>query len=302
MRDIQISLTTDMGYFRPTLVAMASAIEKASRPVTVHLLGDGLADAAVRIAEAVCAETPGTTLVHHDLSDMLPEALGSGRWPRAAIGRLRLPTLMEGRVLHLDGDTMTFADIAPLFDLDLHDNAVAAVRDYTPLYWILKKSPAERSLLPDMTELMSPYPIYDYFNSGVLLMDADRIRSDGDLLGKFADTELVQRLPFPDQDLLNIALKGRTSFLHPRWNMFYGRTRHMNRVSNAALPSELVHGPAPLGIVHFAHDPKPFNPIERRHWRKTSFLFRFLPMLVRYRLNARRLLRPVEDALRRIEA
>ena len=302
MRDVQISLTTDMGYLRPTLVAMASAIEKASRPVSVHLLGDGLADAAVEIAEAVCAETSGTTLVHHDLSNILPEALGSGRWPRTAMGRLRIPTLTQGRVLHLDGDTMTLADIAPLFDLDLHDNAVAAVRDYTPLYWILKKSPAQRSWLPDMTELMSPYPIHDYFNSGVLLMDADCIRSDGDLLGKFADTELVQRLQFPDQDLLNIALKGRTSFLHPRWNMFYGRTRHMNRVLRAALPRELVHGPLAPGIVHFAHDPKPFNPIERRHWRKTSFLFRFLPMLVRYRLNARRLLCPVEDALKRIES
>ena len=302
MRDIQISFATDAGYLRPTLVAMASAIEKASRPVTVHLLGDGLPDAAVEIAKAVCAETPGAALVHHDVSDMLPEEFEFEHWSRAAMGRLCIPTLMEGRVLHLDGDTMTFADIAPLFDLDLHDDVAAAVRDFAPLHWISKNSPMGRSRLPVVTELMNPYPIHDYFNSGVLLMDADRIRSDGVLLETLADMDLARRLYYPDQDLLNIALKGRTAFLHPRWNVLYGRTGHISRVAKAALPPELVHGPLPLGIVHFVYDPKPFNSIKREHWRKTSFLFRLLPMLVRYRLNARRLLQPVEDALRRIES
>ena len=302
MRDIQISLATDAGYLRPTLVAMASVIEKASRPVTVHLLGDGLSDAAVEIAETVCAETPGTALVHHDVSDMLPEEFESEHWSRAAMGRLRIPTLTEGRVLHLDGDTMTFVDIAPLFDLDLHDDIVAGVRDFAPLHWISKDSPMGRSRLPILLELMSPYPIHDYFNSGVLLMDTDRIRSDGTLLGMLADTKLAQRLYYPDQDLLNIALKGRAAFLHPRWNAFYGRTGHIGRVARAALPPELVHGPSSLGIAHFIYEPKPFNAIRRKHWKKTSFLFRLLPMLMRYRLNARRLLHPVEDAFRRLES
>ena len=73
------------------------------------------------------------------------------------------------------------------------------------------------------------------------------------------------------------------------------------RFMRIALPPELVHGPLTLGIVHFAREPKSFNAIEHQHWRKSSFFFRPLPMLVRYRLNARRLLRPVESALRRIE-
>ena len=133
-------------------------------------------------------------------------------------------------------------------------------------------------------------------------MDADRIRSDGVLLETLADMDLARRLYYPDQDLLNMALKGRTAFLHPRWNVLYGRTGHISRVAKAALPPELVHGPLSIGIAHFVYDPKPFNPIERRHWRKTSFISRLLPMLVRYRLNARRLLRPVEEALKRIES
>ena len=302
MRDIQISFATDAGYLRPTLVAMASAIEKASRPVTVHLLGDGLPEEVVEIAETVCAKMPGAALVHHDVTQRLPERFESEHWSRGTLARLCIPTLIEGRVLHLDGDTMTFADIAPLFDLDLHDDIVAGVRDFAPLHWISKNSPMGRSRLPVVTELMSPYPIHDYFNAGVLLMDTDRIRSDSGILQKATDMELAKKLEYHDQDLLNMAFKGRARHLDPSWNSFYGRTGHIGRVARAALPPELVHGPSPLGIVHFVYDPKPFKAIKREHWRKTSVLFRLLPMLVRYRLNARRLLRPVEDALKRIES
>ena len=302
MRDIQISLATDAGYLRPTLVAMASVIEKASRPVTVHLLGDGLPDAAVEIARAVGAQKPGTTLVHHDVTSLLPERFESEHWSRGTLARLCIPTLIEGRALHLDGDTMTFADVVPLFDLDLRDDIVAGVRDFAPLHWISKDSPMGRSRLPVVTELMSPYPIHDYFNAGVLLMDTDRIRSDSGILQRATDMELAKKLEYHDQDLLNMTFKGRARHLDPSWNSFYGRTGHISRVAKAALPDELVHGPSPLGIAHFVYDPKPFNSIRREHWRKTSFLFRLLPMLVRYRLNARRLLHPVEEDLRRIES
>ena len=298
MRDIWISLATDMGYLRPTLVAMASAINRASRPVTVHLLGDRLTDAARAVAESICTQRLGDGIVHHDVAELLPERLKTEKWPRATLARLRVPKLIEGRVLHLDGDTMTFADLAPLFDLDLRGMAVAAVRDFDHLHWMAKGTPVGRSRLPVVTGLMGTHPVHDYFNSGVLLMDTDAIRADVELFECSQDLERASMLEYPDQDHLNMVFKGQTAFLDPSWNALYGRTRHAVRVAKAVLPAELIHDSAVLRIAHYTHDPKPWKRIGLERWSKTSFVFRLLPNLLRYRVNARRLLRPVEGALR----
>ena len=298
MRGVQISFAADMGYLRPTLAAMASVIARASRPVTVHLLGDSLPDAAVAAAEMVCAQRPGHRLVHHDVSELLSELPREGKWPRAALARLRIPSLIEGRVLHLDGDTMAFADVAPLFDLDLCGKAVAAVRDLDQLHWMWKETPVGRSRLPVVSELMAPHPIHDYFNSGVLLMDADAIRADAGLLQSVEDMDRASGMEYPDQDHLNMVFKGRTAFLDPSWNVLYGRSRHAMRVARAVLPAELVHDSATLRIAHYTHDPKPWKRVGFDRWSKTSFVFRLLPNLARYRVNARWLLSPLEGALR----
>ena len=298
MSGMQISLASDMGYLRPTLVAMASVIDRASRPVCVHLLGDALTDAALAAAEALCARRPGDRLVLHDVSDLLSELPRGGKWPRAALARLRAASLIEGRALHLDGDTMAFADVAPLFDLDLGGKAVAAVRDFDQLHWMSKRTPVGRRRLPVVAELMKPQPIHDYFNSGVLLMDTDAIRADAGLRQRVEDMRRASGMEYPDQDHLNMVFKGRTAFLDPSWNALYGRTRHAMRVAKAVLPAELVHDSATLRIAHYTHDPKPWTRIGLERFAKTSFVFKLLPHLARYRVNARRLLRPIEGALR----
>lgn len=300
-RSIQVSFATDATYLRPTLVAMASVIAHADRPVVVHLLGDGLSGPALEAFAAICAEKPGTALAHHDVTDMLPERFDSKYWSRAALARLLIPNLIEGRVLHLDSDTMAFSNVGPLFDLDLQGNPIAVVRDFGALHWIAKRHLREgKRRFQEMRDLMTPYPMHDYFNSGVMLIDTDRIRSDVGLLEMVTDIKQATERDYPDQDLLNLAFKGRAVFLDPCWNSIYGRVRFIYRVARAVLPDDLLHRPLSPRIAHFVYDPKPFNPIGWKHWQKTSFFFRLLPMLVRYRLNARRLLHPVRDTMKRI--
>ena len=101
--------------------------------MSVHLLGDGLTSGAVERLSAACRDLADASLCHHDMTDMLAGVQLRGGYSRAVMGRMFLPQLAEGRVLYIDSDTLTCADISPLFEMDMGTAKVAAVRDYTVL-------------------------------------------------------------------------------------------------------------------------------------------------------------------------
>ena len=295
MKNVHIALTATPNYLRLALIAIGSVIERASQPVTVHLLADNLTDSARRITEAACAQVQGTTLVWHDLSDVLPSDDGSN-YPRAVLARLLLPKLVDEKVLYLDGDTIAFSDICPLFKMDLKGNPIAAVRDFIflNLYVRLQHNPP---LLRHRVNLMNPFPVHDYFNSGVLLMDCRQIRRDPELLDSVTDMKSAMKYEYPDQDHLNYIFKGRTLLIDPMWNSIDGRIWHVKRIARATLPEDLVHKVALPKIVHLLGS-EPWLPIDKKLWKKTSFLFRILPMIIRYRINAFRISQPYRKAAR----
>ncbi len=100
-----------------------------------------------------------------------------------------------GRVLYLDVDTIAVRSLRPLAELDLGGAYVAAVENvWAP--W-MTHFPAKLGLPPEQ----------GYFNSGVLVMDLDRIRADGrdaEML-EFAHTR-GDVITWLDQDVLNAVL------------------------------------------------------------------------------------------------
>lgn len=249
-----------MKFLQPTLTAMASALEHVSAPATVHLLGDRLSTDAIESAQAAC-QRHSATLAHRDLAELLegaPETVGISR---IAMGRMFLPQFVEGRTLHLDSDTMTFGDVAPLFALDMKGAPLGAVRDYAILDTFRQSwSRGMRKYGPQAT-LMAPHPITDYFNSGVLLMDCDRIREDPELVAQMADMAAATER-FPDQDLLNSIFKGRVIHLGPKWNSPWGRMEQARKVAERLVPDErFPQGGDPV-IVHFPGRKKPWHRLD----------------------------------------
>ena len=281
MTRIQIALATDMAFLQPTLTAMASALEHASAPVTVHLLGDRLPANAVESANALC-QRHSATLAHRELAELLegaPETVGISR---IAMGRMFLPRFVEGRTLHLDSDTMTFGDIAPLFALDMKGAPLGAVRDYAILDTFRQSWSRGMRKYGPQALLMAPHPITDYFNSGVLLMDCDRIREDPEMAALMADMAAATGR-FPDQDLLNSIFRGRVIHLCPEWNSPWGRMERAQKVADSLVPDErFPQGGAPV-IVHFPGRKKPWHRLD---------VFRMLKhrrIVTRYREVSRRL-------------
>ena len=123
--------------------------------------------------------------------------------------RIFLPELLPDvdRVLYLDVDTLAAAPLGPLWGTELGDHYLAAVSNVFQL-----------DHLPRLRDLGLDDP-RDYFNSGVVLFNLERMRRDGSTeeLRRYG-LEHRDELWWPDQDTLNLVLGSRRVALHPRWN------------------------------------------------------------------------------------
>lgn len=117
------------------------------------------------------------------------------RWTYMTLMRLVLPELIpdERRVLWLDVDTIVTDDISDLFEVDLGECCIGAVRE----------PPWSR-------------PGRVYYNAGVLLIDLDAMR--GDVCRRLIQRINTVRMDFKDQDAINVVLKGQIHDMPAIWN------------------------------------------------------------------------------------
>lgn len=118
--------------------------------------------------------------------------------------------LQYDKGVYVDSDTIIMSDIAELYDMELDDKVIAARPD-------LKVAMVPEFI--DYVEKALGVPHGDYVNSGVLLMDLKKLRKEHyitkmtDLIKEDAD------LVAPDQDYLNVILKGKIMKLGKEWNL-----------------------------------------------------------------------------------
>lgn len=123
--------------------------------------------------------------------------------------RFLIPELLPEapRALYLDSDTFVAGALRSLWETPMGESPVAAVANVV--------EPAVRD---HVAALGVGYP-GGLFNSGVLLLDLDRMRAEAsaDALIGFAHDHRGE-LRWPDQDALNVVFARRWLPLHPRWN------------------------------------------------------------------------------------
>lgn len=149
------------------------------------------------------------------------------------------------KAVYIDSDTILRGDIGELYDTDLGDNAMAAMVD--PKVTVIPE-------FRDYVDNALGVPHKEYVNSGVQVMDLRKMRKMKylstmiDLIKKY-DADLVA----PDQDYLNVILRGKILKLDPIWN---------------AEPVKDL--PRNVKLVHFNLFNKPWHyknvPCERIFW------------------------------------
>lgn len=169
--------------------------------------------------------------------------------------RFFIPRLFPqyGKAVYLDSDTILLDDVGKLFDTELGENVVAAMPD--PKVTVIRE-------FRDYVDKAVGVPHAEYVNDGVMVMDLKKMRKMKYLstmvnLIKKYDADLVA----PDQDYLNVILRGKISEMDARWNME---------------PSDNL--PKDAKLVHFNLFNKPWHyknvPCEKLFWnaaRGTGF-------------------------------
>ena len=161
--------------------------------------------------------------------------------------RFFIPRLFPqyGKAVYIDSDTILLDDVGKLFDLEMGENVVLAMPD--PKVTVIKE-------FRDYVDKAVGVPHAEYVNDGVMVMDLKKMRKM-----KYLSTmvEMIKKydadLVAPDQDYLNVILRGRIGELDARWNME---------------PSEKL--PKDAKLVHFNLFNKPWHyknvPCEKLFW------------------------------------
>ena len=187
------------------------------------------------------------------------EKLSTGRrWATPAYYRFSIPWITKKKkAIYLDSDLLIRKDIKNLFDIDLEEYCYAAVVD---------GSANEKHILPNLEGNIT-IEKGNYYNSGVLLLNCDKIRKE--MPATFANLLLKQEeknfYKFIDQDILNIACHNKIKKLSPKYNFvlnaYYGGmlgTYENSGKFYTEKKEEFKSAQEDATIVHFTN-PKPWD-------------------------------------------
>lgn len=178
--------------------------------------------------------------------------------------RVFLPELLPelDRILYLDSDMLVVEDLSLLWNTELGDCYVGAVRNVFE---------SEFSDWPYQLKLAKPTA---YFNSGMLLLNLMKMRDDSISASIAAyGRSSPQRLRWPDQDALNVVISDNHLLLNPRWNcqnsLFY--YRQARELLGRQVVREAISNPA---ILHFEGGLKPWHYLSKHPYRELYFKYR----------------------------
>ena len=150
-------------------------------------------------------------------------------WPVAMWYRLMLPKLLPdvSRIIYADLDIIFCRDLIDVYEIDLGDNVIAAVKTRTN----------------------------GYFNSGFLLMDLDKIRKDK-IYPQWIKSSVEHDFKNPDQDVLNDTLAGRVLYLPLKYNFQLSHGSRIFKIYSEAELDDLKHN---LVTLHYSDYIKPWG-------------------------------------------
>lgn len=228
--------------------------------VQVHFLCDASLTPGTRDTLAAFCRRIGVGIDFRDVGGpRFDNLLATSRVPTLCWYRTCLDEFLPqlDRVLYLDTDIVATESLQTLFDMDMGDALVGVVNDYLAAL-----------AFPEVAQRIG-IAYRDYFNSGVMLLNLKAIRAAGGgerILQIARDNH--ERLHFPDQDALNLALGPRCKWLDPRWNfppLAYRYFEHFKGNPQIdALPAcrEVRRPDFKPALLHFLAHPKPWETYE----------------------------------------
>lgn len=198
------------------------------------------------------AERYNCELVFHHVE--LPEWTNTlpsvKKWTPGAMMRLCLPDILPDvdKILYLDCDMVVNTDIRKLWNTHLEEKHLAACCDSD-----INNYPPKRKRQNKRLNI----PIENYFCSGILFMNLEKMRESGFVKKVFSYLHEHPSLIYPDQDLLNWFCQGEYRELEEKYNIYAYQKDITNHLDDC--------------IIHYAAKEKPWKryggKIDDAYWR-----------------------------------
>jgi len=248
---IEIAIAGDSNYIVPLTVLLQSVfVNNKDVDITVNFL---YLTSAVREEDLIGMEAfiaeHGQKMRRLGVAEEQLGRIPDSRHSKSASLRLLLPEFLPetvSKILYLDGDIVVCGSLNPLWQTDISHSYVAAVKDPTILFG---REYCAKIDIPEKAQ---------YFNSGVLLMNIDRMRRDNVQEAFFVYMQkYINLLIAVDQDVLNATLYKAVTYLPPIYNYNYWLEKDVARQLFTKEEIKAVkHHPV---IVHYIGPVKPWH-------------------------------------------
>lgn len=191
------------------------------------------------------------------------------------------------KVLYLDSDIIINGDIAKLYDTDLGDTLLAAIRDIDFLGNLNVKHGKRMGYAKNTLKMRNPY---DYFQAGVLVLNTKAMREQYTIkqwLTYASNTAYI----YNDQDVLNICCEGKVTYLPWEWNVVHdcgGRVGNLFVQAPNDIYDAYMRSRSNPQIIHYAGYQKPwvdpdcdYAPVYWDYARDTPFYEALLKRVVK---------------------
>ena len=221
-KNIPIVFATDKNYFPYFLVTLESIIQNSSAEnnYDILLLHTELGKDEEKIIQAQIKKLSNFSVRLIDVSDLtekysLNDLMTINHLRISAYYRLLIGEILSNydKIIYLDCDLVVVHDVAELYNVDIGNNYLSAVKDVViTSEYILNKD------FCNYIKNLGMQDIKNYFNSGVLIMNLKAIRQNN-LSKKFLKVAVQNTKYFHDQNVLNIVCEGKVHFLEKGWNI-----------------------------------------------------------------------------------
>jgi|GEM_PF-1133103 len=216
--DIKIYMTdyilyaTDKNYLELCATSLYSLLEKASHPLSVYIIESDLGDEKSKLQEVAKKFNSDITFI--PIADISSKLIAAGippyRGGYSPYARFFITDyITEGKILYLDCDILVKGDVTEILNFDADGKPIAAVADQCSSY---------------VNPLIGLGKNDVYFNSGVLLFDAEKCH-ETNVSDRFLEAvktiDLKNTFLGADQDIMNRAFYGQIGKLPLKSNMMF---------------------------------------------------------------------------------
>lgn len=213
---IAVAWGIDKSYLLQAFVVMKSILIHSKESYEFHVLSyDDIGEEIQDFEKMLKKSHSNFTVTFHKISSQTFSEVNilNSHLSIAAYNRLLIPeVLMEyKKCIYLDCDILVNGDLKELFQYEIGDNYIAGVRDNNLIVMDEnRRKHMQRLGIPSMNT---------YVNSGVLIMNLDRLRKDN-IVEKFLTQSQKDNL-FEDQDVINVCCYGAIAILPLKYNLFH---------------------------------------------------------------------------------